>query len=172
MPVSRAGRWLIRAEGRRTAVCEVYSDDDPTRDEAAMDGTVQSRGGSAVMNVIGSFPEAAGVAKAELLRVLSLDPVTVTCDLSGVTGELDERGAPGAVGHRRAPRALVGHLGGPGVAPAGRGGAARAVRRQRAPAARPTAQIQLDPHPRAVRSVIGSAVLVVGELVANGLTHA
>ncbi len=58
-----------------------------------MDGTVQSRrhGGSAVIDVVGTLPAAAGVANAELLRVLSLDPESVTCDLSGVTGDLDER---------------------------------------------------------------------------------
>ena len=155
-----------------------------------MDGTVQSRrrGGSAVISVIGSFPAAAGVANAELLRVLSRDPVTVTCDLSGVTGDLDGR----ALRELLDTGGLLEHW--PGIAMVlvtpqrveepllARYGVGRE------PAARPTAQIHLDPHPRAVRSardfvsrtcldwqlpqVIGSAVLVVGELVSNGLTHA
>jgi len=189
LPVPRVGCWLIRAEGRRKADPEVYSDDDPTRDEATMDGTVQSHrhGGSAVIDVIGTFPAAAGVANAELLRVLSLDPVSVTCDLSGVTGDLDER----ALRELLDTRGLLEHW--PGTA-------VDLVTRQRVdepllarygigrePTARRSAGIHLDPHPRAVRSardfvsrtcldwqlphVIGTAVLVVGELVTNGLAH-
>jgi hypothetical protein len=49
-------------------------------------------GGAVVITVVGAFPEAAATANAQLLRALSLDPVTVTCDLSGVTNVLDERG--------------------------------------------------------------------------------
>jgi hypothetical protein len=190
MPVSRAGRWLIRDEGRRTAVSEVYSDDDPTWDEATMDGTVQSRrhGGSAVIDVIGSFPAAAVVANAELLRVLSLDPVTVTCDLSGVTGDLDQ----GALRELLDTGGLLEHWPGTAVVLVTPRRVEESLLVQygvgREPAARPTAKIHLDPHPRAVRSardfvsrtcldwqlphVIGSAVLVVGELVTNGLAHA
>ena len=154
-----------------------------------MDGTVQSRrrGGSAVISVIGSFPATAGVANAELLRVLSLDPVTVTCDLSGVTDDLDGR----ALRELLDTGGLLEHW--PGIAMVlvtpqrveepllARYGVGRE------PATRPTAQIHLDPHPRAVRSardfvsrtcldwqlpqVIGSAVLVVGELVTNALAY-
>jgi len=154
-----------------------------------MDGTVQSRrhGASAVIDVIGTLPEAAGVANAELLRVLSLDPESVTCDLSGVTSDLDElvlrelldtggllEHWPGTVVVLVTPQRVDASL----LAQYGVG---------RVPAARPTARIHLDPHPRAVRSardfvsrtcldwqlshVIGSAVLVVGELVTNGLAH-
>ena len=137
--------------------------------------------------MIGSLPAAAGVANAELLRVLSLDPETVTCDLSGVTGDLDER----ALRELLDTGGLLEHW--PGIAMVlvtpqrveapllARYGVGRE------PAARPTARIHLEPHPRAVRSardfvsrtcldwqlphVIGSAVLVVGELVTNGLAH-
>ncbi len=155
-----------------------------------MDGTVQSRrhGGSAVIDVVGTLPAAAGVANAELLRVLSLDPETVTCDLSGVTGDLDDR----ALRQLLDTGGLLEHWPGTAVV---------LVTPQRVdvpllarygvgrdPAARPTARIHLDPHPRAVRSardfvsrtcldwqlphVIGSSVLVVGELVTNGLAYA
>lgn len=155
-----------------------------------MDGTVQARrpGGSAVIDVVGTFPAAAGVANAALLRVLSLDPVTVTCDLSGATGELDQASLrelldtggllehwPGTALVLVTPQVIDRPL----LARYGVG---------RAPAARPSHRIHLDPHPRAVRSardflsrtcldwqiphVIGSAVLVVGELVTNGLAHA
>jgi hypothetical protein len=48
--------------------------------------------GSVVITVVGAFPAAAATANAQILRALSLDPVTVTCDLSGVTNVLDERG--------------------------------------------------------------------------------
>ena len=154
-----------------------------------MDGTVQSRrhGASAVIDVIGTLPAAAGIANAELLRVLSLDPATVTCDLSGVTGDLDERALrqlldtggllehwPGTAVVLVTPQRVDAPL----LAQYGVG---------REPVARPTAGIHLDPHPRAVRSardfvsrtcldwqlphVIGSAVLVVGELVTNGLAY-
>lgn len=154
-----------------------------------MDGTVQSRrhGGSAVIDVTGRLPAAAGVANAELLRVLSLDPETVTCDLSGVTGDLDELALrelldtggllehwPGTAVVLVTPQRVDAPL----LARYGIG---------REPVARRSAGIHLDPHPRAVRSardfvsrtcldwqlphVIGSAALVVGELVTNGLAH-
>ena len=154
-----------------------------------MDGTVTSRrhGGSAVIDVTGTLPEAAGVANAELLRVLSLDPEAVTCDLSGVTGDLDERALrdlldTGGLLEHWPGTALVLVTPHPVDAPLlARYGVGRE------PTARPTAQLHLDPHPRAVRSardfvsrtcldwqlphVIGSAVLVVGELVTNGLAY-
>ena len=47
--------------------------------------------GSVVITVVGAFPAAAATANAQLLRALSLNPLTVTCDLSGVTNVLDER---------------------------------------------------------------------------------
>jgi hypothetical protein len=166
-------------------------------------------GGSVVITVVGAFPAAAATANAQLLRALSLDPLTVTCDLSGVTNVLDERGLdqlldtggllehwPGTAvvlmtSQRVEDLVLARYGGGATVrvgtaAPAGLSTPGQRSTARRA-AIRLTARTHLEPHPRAGRSardfvsrtcldwqlphVIGSAVLVTGELVMNGLTH-
>ena len=167
-------------------------------------------GGSVVITVVGAFPAAAVTANAQLLRALSLDPVTVTCDLSGVTNVLDEAGLDqlldtgGLLEHWPGTSVvlmtselvedlvLARYGGRPTVrvraaTPARLTTSAHRSSGHRA-AVRLTARTHLDPHPRAWRSardfvsrtcldwrlphVIGSAVLVTGELVTNGLTHA
>jgi hypothetical protein len=67
--------------------------DDRTADVDVPDGLVRTRrdGSSAVIDVTGTFPADAGVANTHLLRALSTDPTTVTCDLTGVTGAVDEQ---------------------------------------------------------------------------------
>jgi hypothetical protein len=176
-----------------------------------MDGTMQSRrdGGSVVITVEGAVPAAAVTANAQLRRALSLDPMTLTFDLSAVTSVLDEGGLDqlldtgGLLEHwpgtsvvlmtsQRVEGLLLARYGSrPTVlvraAPAGPTTTGHGSSGRRT-AVRLTARRHLDPHPRAGRSardfvtrtcldwqlpqVIGAAVLVTGELVTNGLTHA
>jgi hypothetical protein len=148
-------------------------------------------GTTVVLEVDGSFPSAASVANAALRRALSLDPTVVTCDLSGVTGDLDERtrrellDTGGYLDHWSGTVVVL-------VAPRGAGDEPTQSRHpgpSPGPSAtRPRARLHLEPLPRASRTardfvsrtcldwqlthVIGSAVLVVSELVTNGVTHA
>jgi hypothetical protein len=131
-------------------------------------------GGSVVITVAGAFPAAAATANAQLLRALSLDPVTVTCDLSGVTNVVDERGLdqlldtggllehwPGTavvlMASQRVKDLVLARYGGRGTvrvstaAPARLSTSGHRSTGRRA-AIRLTARTHLDPHPRAGRS--------------------
>jgi hypothetical protein len=143
---------------------------------AAPDDTVQERrdGSSVVLDVTGTFATAASVANSHLLLALSTDPTTVRCDLTGVTGVLDEQVLvellesggllehwPGTevilVTEQRVDDLLLArYAGGAAVriesgAPDRRpSGGRRATGRE--PAVRPRAQIHLEPHPLAGRT--------------------
>jgi hypothetical protein len=150
-------------DDRRTAV---HVPDDVVR--------VRWDGSSVVIDVTGTFATAAGIVNSQLRHVLSTDPTTVTCDLTGVSGILDEQVLaelletggllehwPGTevtvVTERQVEGLLLARYAGgaavriESVAPAPRqSGGRRATRRE--PAVRPRAQIHLEPHPLAGRT--------------------
>jgi len=159
--------------------------------------------GVALLEVTGSFPEAAAAANSALQRALFHDPRGIACDVSAVTGQLDEDGLVQMID----TGGLLEHWPGTRLVLVGRDGALRRLLTRpsaahllvettvseallalsRSPDGR-AARIHLDPHPRASRAArdfvsrtcldwqrphdIPAAVLVVSELVTNGLTHA
>jgi hypothetical protein len=150
--------------------------DDRRPANAVPDDTVQERrdGSSVVIDVTGTFATAVRVANSHLLLALSTDPTTVRCDLTGVTGVLDEQVLvellesggllehwPGTevilVTEQRVDDLLLArYAGGAAVridsgAP-GRRAAVEGGATEPQPADRPRAQIHLDPHPMAART--------------------
>lgn len=159
--------------------------------------------GIALLEVTGSFPEAAEAANFALRRALFHDPPVVVCDLSAVTGQLDE----GTLEQLIDTGGLLEHWPGARLALVRDDDRLRglltgswaadllvettvsvALLGLSADTDGRTARIHLDPQPLASRAArdfvtrtcldwqrphgISAAVLVVSELVTNGLTHA
>ncbi len=187
---------VVQQDARTTGSPEVVDAQSPSV-------VSRRKGGAVVLAVTGSFPGVAAAANAALVRALCHDPRSVTCDLSAVTGELDERSLetlletgghlehwPGTglllVHHDdRLPDRLRAMYAGARTVRATAAGALLEPTRAPGP---PGVRVHLDPHPLAGRKArdfvsrtcldwrrpdaIGSVVLVVSELVTNGLTHA
>ena len=160
-------------------------------------------GETTVLEAGGSAPDAAAMVNAALLRALHRNPRSVVCDLSRVDGDLDERmlerlldtggylenwpGTRLVLVHpdRRRPDLAGVTTAGSTIVMSTLADALQVLSVGPAPR---TAELRVEPHPRASRSardfvsrtcldwqrphVIGSAVLVVSELVTNGLNHA
>ena len=132
-----------------------------------------SDGGTVGLELAGSFPAAAKAGNAALLRALSIDPAVILCDLSRVTGDLDERALrqlldTGGLLEHWPGTALVlvtpQRVEGPVLAGYGAGRRTgvimiRSTRRRSTSrlttgavsGARPRAQVHIDQHPRAAR---------------------